>query len=326
MYRYSFILLIGLWAAGNAPAASWADALFDEQARDFGSVPRGPTLTHPFRVTNKTNAPVNISSVRVSCGCVTATAMQSFLQPGESTAIYAQMDTRRFNGAKSVTIYVQFNQPQFEEVHLVVQANSRDDVTLTPESLAFGQTKRGAGPTASINLSFLGGTQYRITEVRSESNYVQPSVKEVRREGNEVTYQLNAKLRPDVPVGKWYTDVWVTTNNPATPRVRVPLTVEVESALTVSPATAALGQVKAGDPIERKIIVRGTKPFKITGVKGGDGQLTVQAPGAESKAVHILTLSFKPSKTGEYTWNLQVLTDMKEDSEVEFQAKAQVIP
>lgn len=324
--RYTLIFLVGLWAAGNAAAASWADALFDEQTRDFGTVPRGPTLTHPFRVTNKTNGTIHIAGVRVSCGCVTANAMQNTLEPGQSTAIYAQMDTRRFIGPKTVTIYVQFDQPQFEEVHLVVQANSRDDFLLTPETLAFGQTKRGAGPSTSVTLSFLGGTQYRITEVRSESNYVQPSVKELRREGNEVAYTLTAKIRPDVPIGKWYTDVWVSTNNPATPRVRVPLTVEVESALTVSPATADLGQVKTGAPVERKIIVKGTKPFKVTAVKGGDAQLSIQEPGGDSKTVHILTLSFKPGKMGEQTWNLLVLTDLKEDSEVAFQAKAQVVP
>lgn len=326
MFRYTFILLIGLSTAGTAAAGSWADGLFDELTRDFGTVPRGPTLSHPFRVTNKTSAPIHIASVRVSCGCVTASAMQNLLQPGESGAVFAQMDTRRFNGPKTVTIYVQFDQPQFEEVHLVVQANSRDDVTITPESLAFGQTKRGAAASASVNLSFLGSDLYRITEVRSESNYVQPAVKEVRREGNEVAYQLTAKLRPDVPVGKWYTDVWVTTNNPATPRIRVPLTVEVESSLSVSPTTATLGQVKAGGQVERKIIVRGTKPFRITMVKGGDGQLSVQDLPKEAKTVHVLTLNFKPSKMGEHTWNLHVLTDMREDSEVEFQAKAQVVP
>lgn len=326
MFRYTFILLIGLSTAGTAAAGTWADGLFDELTRDFGTVPRGPTLSHPFRVTNKTSAPIHIGSVRVSCGCVTASAMQNLLQPGESSSVFAQMDTRRFNGPKTVTIYVQFTQPQFEEVHLVVQANSRDDVTITPEALAFGQTKRGTAAATSVNLSFLGSDLYRITEVRSESNYVQPTVKEVRREGNEVAYQLTAKLRPDVPVGKWYTDVWVTTNNPATPRIRVPLTVEVESALSVSPATAALGQVKAGGQVERKIIVRGSKPFRITSVRGGDGQLSVQDLPKEPRTVHVLTLNFKPSKMGEQTWNLQVLTDMKEDSEVEFQAKAQVVP
>src|SRR5215212_1111310 len=71
MFRYSFAILLGLCAAGTA-RASWADGLFDELSRDFGSVPRGPTLQHPFRLVNKTNQHVHIASVRVSCGCTSA--------------------------------------------------------------------------------------------------------------------------------------------------------------------------------------------------------------------------------------------------------------
>ena len=35
--------------------------MFDELSRDFGSVPHGTTLVHPFRLVNKTKAAVNIS-------------------------------------------------------------------------------------------------------------------------------------------------------------------------------------------------------------------------------------------------------------------------
>ena len=58
--RFSLVVLLGLCTAGSA-SASWADALFDELSRDFGSVPRGPTLTHPFRLVNKTNQRVHNS-------------------------------------------------------------------------------------------------------------------------------------------------------------------------------------------------------------------------------------------------------------------------
>ena len=118
MLRYSLVVLAGLWAAGPALSATWADALFEEFSKDFGSGPRGPTLSHPFRVHNNTRGPVNIASVRVSCGCVSAQALKAHLEPGESTHIVASMDTTRFTGLKTVTIYVQFDRPSFEEVRL----------------------------------------------------------------------------------------------------------------------------------------------------------------------------------------------------------------
>jgi hypothetical protein len=300
--------------------------MFEELSRDFGSVPRGPTLTHSFRFTNNTGQLVHIAGVRVSCGCVTASAMQTDVAPGQTSAIYAQMDTRRFAGVKTVTVYVQFDRPQWEEVRLWVQANGRDDVTLTPEALAFGQAKRGSGPTASVDVVLLGNTDWRIVDAQCDSNYVQPRIEELRRDSSEVTYRVAARVRPDTPVGKWYTDVWLRTNNLATPRVRVPVTIEIESALSVSPFVANLGRVKAGTEVERKVIVRGVKPFRITEVKGVDGQLRVQDTTTDSKPVHVLTVKLKAAGNGDLSRTLRVLTDLKDDGEVEFKAIAQVVP
>ena len=101
-----------------------------------------------------------------------------------------------------------------------------------------------------------------VVDVRSESNYIRPALQEVRRLDSEVTYQLSTTLRQDTPVGKWYTDVWLRTNNPALPQVRVPLTVDIESALTVSPEAVALGPVAVGGESERRVIIRGVRPFR----------------------------------------------------------------
>jgi hypothetical protein len=327
MLRFSLVCLLGLWAAGTSFAGSWADGLFDEMSRDFGSVPRGPLLSHPFRITNKTNGPVQISGVRVSCNrCSSAQLLKSDLQPGEETAVIVNMDTRTFSGVKTITVFVTFSQPKFEEVRLWVQANARDDVSVSPDSLAFGTVKRGTTPTASATVTFLGTSGYQITDAQSESNYVQTNVKELSRTGSESSYQITAKLRGDAPVGKWYTDVWLKTNSAAMPKVRLPLTVEIESALSVSPGTVILGQVKAGTEGERRVIVRGVKPFKITAVKGTDENLTVKDNTDEAKPVHVLTVKLKADKPGEWSRTLRVLTDLKEESEIEFVTKVQVVP
>lgn len=326
MLRYSLVVVAGLWAAGPALSATWADALFDEFSKDFGSVPRGPTLSHPFRVTNNTRGVVNIASVRVSCGCVTATAVKGRLEPGESSHILAQMDTTRFTGLKSVTIFVQFNQPAFEEVRLTVQAYGRNDFTISPDTMAFGQLKRGASPSISVLIAFYGSSDTQITEAACESNYILPKVQEVRRQEAEVTYQVSARIRADAPVGKWYTDVWLKTNNPGMPQIRVPLTVEIESALSINPDTVALGQVKARSESERRVILRGVKPFKITKVLGTDDQIAVRDSTPQAKPVHVLTVKLKATKPGELNRTLRVLTDLADDNQIDFHVSAQVVP
>ena len=323
MLRYSFVLLTGLWAAGPVAAAGWADGLFDVLSKDFGSVSHGQILTQTFRVTNNTKNPVTISSVRVSCGCVSATANRGSLNPGEETTLVAKMDTSRFFGVRTVTIFVQFSQPSFDEVRLWVQANSRSDFAVAPDQLAYGQVKRGSSPSATVTITFYGNSGAKITEVKSETSYIQPTIQELRREG-ETSFQLTAKMRPDTPVGKWYTDIWVKTNIASMPQLRVPVTVEIESALSVSPEVIDLGAVKMGDEVEKKVIVRGVKPFKVVRLDSGDAELTAKDSSEEAKTVHVLTVKLKPTKVGDFNRTVRVLTDLAEDNQTDFRVTAQV--
>src|ERR1043165_567498 len=52
---------LALAAAGGQARAGWADGMFDELSRDFGSVPRGQVLSHPFRLVNNPKETVTIS-------------------------------------------------------------------------------------------------------------------------------------------------------------------------------------------------------------------------------------------------------------------------
>jgi len=326
MLRYSFVVLAGLMAAGPAAAGSWADRLFDEHAKDFGSVPRGPMLTHQFRVANTTGSPVVIANVRVSCGCTTAQALKNYLAPGEETAILARMDTTRFVGPRAVTVFVTFSEPGYDEVRLTVQAFGRDDFRVTPDTLSFGQLKRGSKDAATATVSFYGIPGAQVVAVRSESNYIQTGAREVRRVNGEVAYELTARLRGDLPVGKWYTDVWVQTNIPSMPQVRVPLTVEIESPLSASPEVVTLGELKAGAEAERRVIVRGVKPFKITKVDGLDDAVSVKENAPGTKEVHVLTVKFKADRAGDLNRTLKIHTDIGAEGDLELPMSARVMP
>jgi Protein of unknown function (DUF1573) len=324
MLRYSCVVVLGLLAAGPA-AASWADGLFDELSKDFGSVPRGPALTHPFRVKNNTKGDVNISNVRVSCGCTSAWAVKTHLAPGEETAVMARMDTTRFSGPKTVTIFVQFDSPSFDEVRLWVTANGRSDFTVSPDGFTFGQVKRGTAAEVAVTVNFYG-TDLKLTEAKTESNYIKTTITEAKGENGTVSFVVKAKLRADTPVGKWYSDIWLKTNNAGLTQIRVPLNVEIEAPLSITPDAVALGRVKVDGETERRVILRGVQPFKIKKIEGLDDQLTAKDSTEDSKAVHVLTVKLKPDKAGELSRKIRIITDLKEDNEVEVQVNAQVTP
>jgi len=325
MMRFALAAVAGLTLAAPAPAGTWAEGMFEELVRDFGVVPRGPTLTHSYRLTNNTAQNVHVSSVRVSCGCVSATVMSGTLAPGQSTVVLAQMDTRRFSLAKTVTIYVQFDQPEFQEVRLSISAYGRDDIAIQPENIAFGAVARGSSPAKTAAVAFTNQSM-KLVSVSAESNYVQLSAREVQGNAGEFRYELTAKLRPDTPVGKWYTDVWLNTNNPASPRIRVPLSVDVEPAINLSPGSLALGQLKSGEKVERRVIVRGAQPFRITEVQGTDDSVQATPPDAEAKQVHVVTVTVRAGEAGDLNRTLKIVTDMPGDGVAELPVKATVAP
>jgi hypothetical protein len=105
----------------GAPAA----ALFEERSWDFGAVERGKTLVHSFRMTNPTDRPVQVESVRSSCGCLTVVPTKVRLDPGQAKNIDVHVDTSRLIGHKTMTVYVLFSEPWAGEVRLQVDADSR---------------------------------------------------------------------------------------------------------------------------------------------------------------------------------------------------------
>jgi hypothetical protein len=323
MFRWASALAVSLGVVGWASAASWADGMFDELSKDFGPVPRGPGLVHTFRLVNRTQTTVHVAGIRVSCGCVTATVSRDLLEPGQESNIVAHMDTRRFTGAKTVTIYVQFDRPQWEEVRLWLQAYGRDDVSISPESLTLGRIRRGMAQAVEVNVTLFGN--WHVLAGRCDSNYVRVRLSEIS--GNEGTsvYRVEASLRPDAPVGRWFTDVWLDTDNPQAAQLRVPLTVEIASALSVSPSSVAMGDVKASSAQERRVVVRGVKPFRIVRIEGTDETLSVADGSNDARAVHVLTIRFKADTPGVLERTLRVQTDLPEDNHIEFQATATVI-
>ena len=317
MLKYSMALLVGACLVAPVGAGNGLVSLFDRQSHDFGNVPIGPMLRTTFKIKNTTTQNVRVVSARVSCGCVTPTIAAGVIAPGESRTLYATMDSRRFVGAKQVTIYVLFDQPQFEEVALSVTAFGRNDISLSTDSMAFGRIHKGATPEISTTISFVGGS--RITEASCESNYVKLSFAKPVQTQSGLSYTLTAKITPETPVGNWFTDVWVKLDQGN--RIRIPLTVDVEGGLMVTPGAVEFDMAEIGKTIKKPIIVKGNQPFKIVDVKGGDGVFAATATSTDSRPVHIVNVTFTPGQEGEVMKHLKIITDLKDEGQVDLPVK-----
>lgn len=327
MNRILLTLAVVLSTAVSAWAGSPSD-LFSEKVMDFGTTPKGPILIHYFRFTNTTKQTLTLGTPRVSCGCTSAAVSATTVAPGDSAAVIAYMDTRRIptpNVTKSVLVYVPFNSPVQEEVTLRVQTVTRDDLMMSPDTLELGTVSKGQISKKTTKVTFMSDPNWKVTEASSTGAFVKAEFKEESRSGSFVTYEVTAILDKECPVGNWTSDINLKTSNSAVAKLRIPVNVNVTSAVAVTPESASFGTLPMGVATEKKLTLQSGTPFKILDVKGVDEQLKVVIEKNEASAIHTITLAASPKAPGGFTRNVEILTDIKDQPKVIIPVSAKVV-
>jgi hypothetical protein len=278
---------------------------------------------HQFTIYNPFDQPMKIASVRTSCVCASANVDKREVAPGEAASLSVSVDTGKYVGQRVFTIFVLIEHPVVQELQFVVQAESREDITLSPSQLAFGRIQRGQPAEASVTITRYAVPDWRIVAVENDNAYIQPQLVELRRDTGQVQYRLTAQLRPDVPVGSWYAELWLRASDGS--RILVPLTVEVEAALTVTPKEVHLGRIGQGVTIERRVIVRGPKPFRILKVWSDDPQMEFVWQPEENRTTHVVTIRYRtPTNPGEVQRIIHIQSDLPADNVAEVPFRASV--
>jgi hypothetical protein len=323
MVRSSFLLVLTLLAPAYLFAAENNPLTFEESIKDLGGAPRGTKLIHHFKFTNNSNQQVHISGTRTSCHCSSARAIKTDVAPGESSSVLVEVNTGLYSGSRDFTIYVNFDRPYVSETRLMLKTVSRDDLSMSPDSLTFGTVKLGSAPTQSVVIEHRAFSGWKITGIENENGYLQTRIDPNGNNSN--SYRLTVRLREDTPAGLWHASIGLVTNDPNTPRIRVPLSVEVQGALAVTPATLHLGKLSGGI-VEKKIVVRGAKPFKITGIEGLDDTIKMeQTKSDDAKAAHVLKITYSgKAEAGELQKKIKILTDL-DGASIELPIQGQII-
>jgi uncharacterized protein DUF1573 len=330
MRKALLALVATAMAAGPVCAQEeWANKLFEERSKDFGTHPRGVQLKHSFKLTNIYKVPLDLTNIRVTCGCVTYTTSKKSLMPNETATLDINMDTTKWPGGhKLINIYVTVG-PQFvSTATLTVQAVSRQDVTFNPGTVNFGVVGKGQTPTQTIDVEYAGNLPWRINEiVKNASAPFTVKAEELYREdpkpggllkkaqAGRVGYRLTLALKADTPTGPFKQELLLKTNDGDTPVLTVVAEGKIQATLTVNPSKVNLGTLKVGDTKSAKVFVVGQRAFRITGVEGhGDG-LKVELPG-EAKESQVLTFSFEAKAAGNIRRQVRIRSDQDNETVV----------
>jgi Protein of unknown function (DUF1573) len=311
-------LLVILALAAPARAQDqygWAHKLINPGGKpiaehDFGPVAKGSLLQHRIPISNIYSVPLNVQ-LGVSCDCVTVTCNKPVLQPKESATLDIQMDSRRFNGPKEVTVFFTVvNQQFFSTALFKLKANCRTDVAMNPGVVNFNIVPRGEQRQSQVTVEYAGMLDWQITQAPSNELF-DVTVNQKYRQPGRVGYIVQMSLKNDAPAGSYKQELLLSTNDPNAPNLPIPFELTVQPALAVLPEIARFGGARVGATSEQKLFVRsGGKPFKIVGVDGLSDGLSIAEPlPTDLKPVHILTLKFAPTAAGPVNKKLKFLTD-----------------
>jgi hypothetical protein len=320
--RTCFLTLVTL-AMGTAAVQAqqgWAEKMFADGPKtkpvlthDFGTIAKGTQLKHTFKITNIYAVRMEITGIKSGCGCVTATAAKRVLEPRESTTLEVTMDGRRFSGPKTVPVRVTVGPEYISTAELKISAVSRADVVFNPGEINFGNVIQGQTPTQTIDVEYAGVLNWEVSEVVTRDVPYTATIKQLYRRTGQVGYRIAVTLKADAPAGALKHTLYLKTNDQASPLVPVLVESNVQSALSVAPSALSLGTVNTGVALTRRVVVRGGKAFRVTGVEGlGEGVELGAALTADEAEVHFVTFQCNFERPGPFRRELKIKTSLQD--------------
>jgi hypothetical protein len=302
---------------------SWGTKFFpDGVTHDFGNVPYGAQLTYKFKVFNPYNSQFIMEDARPSCGCVSVRKPVGATDPRDATELEVNLDTRKAGATgrptvKTVTVSM-VSVPDAQgrvfrtSCVLTVQCLIQSNIRFSNDKILFGVVNQGQTPQAVLDLEHFALPGWQITDVVEHNHPVDVKIQQIRpRMGGVAAYQVVATLKSTAPAGEIKYEVQLKTNDPATPVITVLMEGVIQAPLIASPNNVELGNVKVGEVVTARVILRGPQGvnFNVTKVDGLGSGFSMELP-KKAMPGHLLKLEFVPGAEGKVTKTLTLTTDL----------------
>ncbi|MHC4271550.1 MAG: DUF1573 domain-containing protein, partial [Planctomycetota bacterium] len=154
---------------------------------DFGNVFGGSKVTAKIKFTNEGNAPLEITKVKPSCGCMISKLTQKVYQPGESGVINLDYKTKNRSGPSKGYVVINTNDPNQPVVRAELKVNITQIVETTPSHLVFSRLDVGQRATRQIHVTtkkpLLLEASFKSTQQKNIKVEIEPKKAHVTEKG-----------------------------------------------------------------------------------------------------------------------------------------------
>lgn len=251
----------------------------------------------------------------MTCGCVTAKESARVIQPNETAELNINMDSRRFNGHKSINIFVTVGPQYISTATLTVQATTRQDVVLNPGEIDFGVVHRGNTPTQIIDVEHAGAPNWRLEEIVKNSNApFDLRVEDLKGRVGKTGYRIFATLKADAAAGQFKEEILLKTNDPTSQVMTFNISGNVQATLAASPPSVTMNGLKSGAGAEQKVSIRGSRPFRIARVDGQGQGITASFAADRLATMHVITIRCQMDQPIDLRRNLTVVSNLDNEA------------
>lgn len=288
-----------------APVQNWAQTLFPETSRSFGTVAKAAKAEYTFSFKNDSDQPIEILSVTASCTCTKPEVPQKLIQPGAEGQVVAKYQTKLFSGQRGATLNVSLKKGNsYGTAILRVDGYIRQDVVLHPEAVELPRVLAAEGGTSKVKILYAGRSDWKITDVKCEQANMQFKLTELVRQNGRVEYELETTIPKDHSLGLVQDVITLFTNDKNLTSFPVALSANIVQPIRFADVLEL--KVSEGATAIERLLMASSNDFqiidfecescpvqvKLDGEKRKVHQLEVTAEGLnEGRTEHILKLT-----------------------------------
>ncbi len=245
MFSSRSILVLGVLLA--CPALASAQLRFTAPAADLGELRGGPVYDHRFEFVNDSAQPLEITDIRLGCGCLQSVLDQRVFAAGAQGSLRLNIRTLgQPNGARTWQAHVQYRQGStVGETTLILAATIRNEITVEPSIIAISVETT---LKQEVTITDHRPMPRKVTAVLASSPAIrvttQPTVGGVTRVILEVSASALTAARQEEMLN-------IYTAAPYSPQLQVPNTQMTASRPTVSATPDKVEIVGVGSQLVR---------------------------------------------------------------------------
>ncbi|MCX6991746.1 MAG: DUF1573 domain-containing protein [Kiritimatiellaeota bacterium] len=233
----------------------------DEPEYCFGTLSNTNDVPHTFVLANEGDAPLAIYRVQTDCGCTHVRLEDKIIHPGEQITVQVRLILKGRAGGQHKRVTIESNDPDHPRLALSLIGEAVAEMEVKPDRIYWGNLRSDAAEVKTVDIGFDDSAPGYITGAGVISPAFAVAV-ETNKPGR--AYRIRIRLVPPLALGRFATNVWITTDAPRYPQLTVPMQGRVVGDIYTVPDELRLASA-TNQPVSRLLMVQSSlkRPFRI---------------------------------------------------------------